>query len=517
MADITTDTQIEEEPAAPTAGRRALISITVMLATIMQTLDSTIANVALPSMQGEMSATQDQIAWVLTSYIIAAAIMTPPTGYLAARFGRKRMFVIAVSGFIITSMLCGAATSVEQVVLFRLLQGMSGAALIPLSQAVMLDTYPREKLGQAMAMFGMGVMLGPIIGPTLGGYLTETISWRWVFYINLPIGLVALAGIMLFVPGTEKDKERQFDWRGFSYLSLGIGALQLMSDRGESQDWFSSPEIVMEALLGGIMLYMFVIHMLSAKNTFISRALFKDRNFVLGLVVTFMISINMLATMALLPPFLQNLGGYSVIDTGIVMAPRGFGTMFGMMLVGRMIGRVDERLLIATGLILSAVALVMMTGFTADVSMTDITVSGLIQGLGFGLVFVPLTTISFSTLGLDLRVEASAIYALARNVGSSIGISIIIRELATTTQSAHSVLTEHLTPYSAPLGALADKFAAQPGDPFMLSILDGMVYREAYLLAFIHDFWFMIAVTLATVPLVLIIRPGNMDELDQPS
>ena len=246
--------------AAPV--NRTLITVSVMLATIMQALDTTIANVALPHMQGSLSATQDQIAWVLTSYIVAAAIMTPPTGWLAARFGRKRLFLVAVTGFTLVSMLCGAATSLEQLVLFRLLQGAFGAALVPLSQAVLLDSYPRERHGRAMAMWGVGVMVGPILGPTLGGWLTEYYSWRWVFYINLPFGILALLGLLAFVPETERDRSRPFDFFGFALLSLAIGALQLMLDRGETKDWFASTEIIAEAVVAGLCLYLFLVHML---------------------------------------------------------------------------------------------------------------------------------------------------------------------------------------------------------------------------------------------------------------
>ncbi len=497
-----------DDAASMSKARRGLLAVSAMLATILQTLDTTIANVALPSIQGSMSATQDQMAWVLTSYIIAAAIMTPPTGWLAARFGRKRLFMIAVGGFVGASMLCGAATSIEQMILFRLLQGMSGAALIPLSQALMLDVYPPDKggRGQAMALWGMGVMIGPIIGPTLGGWLTEYFSWRYVFYINLPFGILALIGLSLFMPDKGREHERSFDWRGFFMLSVALGALQLMMDRGEGEGWFSSPEIVIEAILGGLGLYLFVIHMLSSRNTFITPRIFKDRNFTVGLITLFVISINMLATLALLPPFLQQLGGYTVLDTGFIMAPRGFGTMMGMMLVGRLIGMVDERLLITAGLLLGICSLYIMTGFTPEVARGTIAVSGFVQGVGFGLVFVPLSAIAFATLDMSLRVEGSSLFSLIRNVGSSIGISIIFRELATGTQNAHAILTENLTAYSQPLRNLGDSIGAEAGDPAMMSILNGMVTREAASLAYIHDFWLMIAITAAALPFILLLR-----------
>jgi EmrB/QacA subfamily drug resistance transporter len=347
---------------------RGLITISIMLATVMQALDTTIANVALPHMQGSFSASQDQIAWVLTSYIVAAAIMTPPTGVLAARLGRKRLFLWAVGGFTLSSMLCGAATSLDELIVFRLLQGVFGAGLVPLSQAVLLDTYPRERHGSAMAMWGVGVMVGPILGPTLGGWLTEYYNWRWVFYINVPFGALALLGILTFVPETARDRSRPFDFFGFALLSLAIGALQLMLDRGELKDWFGSAEILSYAAIAGVGLYMFVLHMFTAERPFLDPALFRDRNLVTGLFFIFLVSIVLLATLALLPPFLQDLMGYPVLTTGLVLAPRGIGTMIAMMLVGRLIGRVDARAFIVLGLLLTAQSLWAMAGFTTAIS-----------------------------------------------------------------------------------------------------------------------------------------------------
>lgn len=398
---------------------RGLIVVSIMLATIMQAIDTTIANVALPSMQGGMSATQDQISWVLTSYIVAAAIMTPVTGVLAARLGRRRVFLSSVVGFTVASMLCGASTSLTQIVIFRLLQGVFGAGLVPLSQAVLLDIFPRERHGSAMAIWGLGVMVGPIIGPSLGGYLTEYYNWRWVFYINLPVGLIAFFGIMSFVPESRFDRGRGYDYFGFVLLSLSIGALQLLLDRGQSLDWFSSREIVIETVAAGLFLYMFLIHMFSADNPFLQPGMFADRNFIVGLIFIFIIGTTLYATLALLPPFMQQLMGYPVVTTGFVLAPRGMGTMVAMMLVGRLVGRVDTRLLIFTGLALTALALFIMGQFTADVAMPVIVFTGIVQGLGFGFVFVPLSTSTFATLAPHFRTEGTAMYSLMRNIGSS--------------------------------------------------------------------------------------------------
>ncbi|MFZ3042912.1 MAG: DHA2 family efflux MFS transporter permease subunit, partial [Thiobacillus sp.] len=344
-------------PAAavqPESAKRIWVAMSVMLATIMQALDTTIANVALPHMQGTMGATQDQISWVLTSYIVAAAIFMPLTGFITARWGRKRVFMWSVVGFTLASMLCGAAQTLPEIVLFRLLQGIFGASLVPLSQAVLLDTYPPEQHGKAMAMWGVGVMVGPILGPTLGGWLTEYYNWRWVFYINLPFGVLAWLGLAAFVRETPIDRTRRFDLLGFALLSLGIGAMQMMLDRGQSLDWFANPEIVVEALLAGLALYLFVAHIFTHDHPFIEPGLFKDRNFSVGLVLIFIVGIILLATMALLPPFMQSLLGFPVIDVGYLLAPRGVGTMIAMMMVGKFSGRVDVRYMIFFGLILTS-------------------------------------------------------------------------------------------------------------------------------------------------------------------
>ena len=489
---------------------RTMVTVSIMLATVMQTLDMTIANVALPHMQGSMSATQDQIAWVLTSYIVAAAIMTPPIGYLSARFGRKRMFMISVAGFTLVSMLCGAATSLPEMVVFRLLQGAFGAGLVPLSQSVILDTYPREKHGQGMAMWGIGVMVGPILGPTLGGILTEFYNWRWVFYINVPFGLLALLGIMTFVPETEREK-RPFDWFGFTLLSLAIGALQMTFDRGQSQDWFSSNEIVFEALAGGLFLYLFLVHMFTAKRPFIDPALFKDRNLVLGLVFIFIMGIVLLATLALLPPYLQNLAGYPVITTGFVLAPRGIGTMFAMMLVGRLINRIDARFLILFGFSVASISVWEMSRFTADISIWTIVHTGITQGLGLGFIFVPLSTIAFATLAPRFRTEAASMFSLMRNIGSSIGISIMVTLLAQNIQINHAVLSESITPYNAALkqaGAFWD-----PSTTTGAFALNAELTKQAAVIAYSNDFILMLWILLAIIPLVMLLRrPGQQNE-----
>src|SRR5580658_4880563 len=305
------------EEAAQSGRRRVTITALVLVAAMMQTLDTTIVNVALPYMQGSVAASPDQITWVLTSYITAAAIMTPPTGFLAARFGLKRLFIVSTLGFTLASMLCGMAESLTQIVAFRLLQGAFGAAMIPLSQTVLLTIYPKERHGFAMALFGIGVVVGPVIGPVVGGWLTENYTWRYVFYINVPLGIIAFLGMMIFLPESPRSGAQKFDWFGFGTLSLAIGALQILLDRGEIKDWFGSSEIVIEALIAGSALYLFLIHTFTAERPFIRPALFRDRNLSAGVIFSVVAFIALYASLALQPPYLQDLMNYPVFTAGL--------------------------------------------------------------------------------------------------------------------------------------------------------------------------------------------------------
>jgi DHA2 family multidrug resistance protein len=487
------------------AAQRGLVAASVMAATLMQTLDSTIANVALPHMQGGLGASQEQISWVLTSYIVAAAIATAPTGFLAQRYGRKRVFLTAVVGFTLASMLCGLATSLPQIVAFRLLQGLCGASLVPLSQLVLLDTYPKEQHGAAMSLWGMGVMVGPIIGPTLGGWLTETYSWRWVFYINLPVGILAFMGLSAALPADAPKRGLRLDGLGFALLSLAIASLQLMLDRGETQDWFGSPEIVLEAAAAALAFYLFVVHTLTARAPFLSPRLFADRNFVTGLVMIGMVGVVLFATAALLPPFLQNLRGFPVILTGLVIAPRGVGTMVAMKLVPKVIDRWGARLPIAAGLIATAASLHWMTQFNLDVPIWELVVSGVIQGAGLGLVFVPLSTLTFATLAPEHRGDATALFSLVRNIGSSIGIAMTFAFLSQNSQAAHARLVEHINPFNPALAEYANA-AGGLGSSAGLLTLEQEVQRQASLLATLTDFQWMMFGVLLVLPLVLLFR-----------
>ena len=474
-----------------------------MLATIMQALDTTIANVALPYMQGTLSASQDQINWVLTSYICAAAIMTAPVGWIANRFGRKRIFIICSAGFTIASVLCGLAQDIGQMVVFRLLQGVFGAALVPLSQSVMLDAYPPEQRGQAMAIWGMGVMLGPILGPALGGFLTDRYSWHWVFLINLPVGIVTVLGLMLFMDETRKQGHMRFDWFGFIALAIGIGALQLMLDRGEQAGWFGSTEILVELIISIAGFYFFFAHSLTTDEPFIRFELFKDRNFAAACLFMVMIGVSLFGTMALITPFTQNLLGYPILTAGFVLGSRGIGTLLAMMAVGKLLKFVEARTLVFCGLTLTAATLYHMVGFTTDTSTQTIVVTGIIQGAGLGLVFVPLSTVAFATLPGELRNSGTSMLTLVRNIGSSIGISMVIANLTSTTTLMHARLSEHINPFNNALQQAGSMLSTATDQG--RALLDAMVTQQATVISYDNTFKLLMILTLIALPLVLLI------------
>ena len=488
---------------------RALITGCTMVATLMQALDSTIANVALPYMQGSLSATSDQITWVLTSYVIAAAIMTAPVGWMAARFGRKNLFIACLVGFTVASMLCGAAQSLEQMVIFRLLQGIFGAALVPLSQATMLDIYPMERRASAMAIWGIGVMVGPILGPTLGGYLTEYYNWRWVFYVNLPFGILAIAGLLAFMPKERSDAALRFDWLGFAVLALGIGSLQLMLDRGQDQDWFSSREIITEAALAGLGFYLFIVHMFTAEKPFLPPAIFRDRNFVAALLMMFAVGMVLLSSSALLAPYLQNLSDYPVKTAGIAMAPRGIGTMAAMVLAGRIGSRIDQRKLMGVGLLMMTWSVYDMSLWTPDVSENRLITTIVVQGFGMGIVFNPLSVLAFATLVPRLRGDGAALLSLFRNIGAAIGISVTSFSLAQLTQVSHADLAATITPFNRVLQEGAAGHLLNPATPAGAALLDATIHRQAQIIAYGDDYRLMMLATLAPLLLLPLMRRGR--------
>jgi len=484
---------------------RMLVTVCAMTATIMQALDTTIANVALPYMQGSLSASLDQINWVLTSYIVAAAIMTAPIGWLADRFGRKKLFIICVAGFTLASFLCALAQNIEQIVLFRLLQGMAGAALVPLSQAVLLDAYSVEERSQAMAIWGVGVMLGPIMGPTLGAWLTDNYSWHWVFLINLPIGVITVLGLMLFMDETPRHEHLRFDWFGFFALAVGIGSLQMLLDRGEQVGWFEAREIWVEAIVSGIGFYYFFAHSLTTPEPFVRFEMFKDRNFISGVVFMVVIGVVLFGTMALVTPFMQGLLGYPIQTAGFLLGSRGIGTLLTMMAAPKLMRMIEPRYLILIGLLLTGGTLYYMTGFSLDTMQTTIVVTSIIQGVGLGLLFVPITSVAFSTLPGHLRTGGTAITTLVRNIGSSVGISMVIAQLTSQTTAMHARLSEQVTPFNDALQMPDVTSHLNLTTELGRALIDAMVTQQAALLAYLNDFKLLMYLTLFTIPLVLII------------
>ncbi len=495
--------------AAVPGFRRNMVTICAMTATIMQALDTTIANVALPYMQGTLSASQDQINWVLTSYIVAAAIMTAPVGWIANRFGRKKVFILCSAGFTAASVMCGLAQDITQMVLFRLLQGVFGAALVPLSQAVMLDSYALHERAKAMSIWGMGVMLGPIMGPSLGAWLTETYSWHWVFFVNLPFGIVTVLGLMAFMDETELNHNLRFDWFGFAALAVGIGSMQLALDRGEQLDWFNSPEIVAESIIAAIGFYYFFAHSLTTDRPFVQFAIFKDRNFFTGCIFMAVMGLVLYSTMALASPYLQNVIGYPIMTAGLLLATRGAGTFVAMMLVGRLMKYIEARTLIAGGMILMSATLFVMTGWTDQTGVPEIIIVSVAQGFGLGLVFVPLSTVSFMTLSNNLRTDGTAMLTLVRNVASSIGISIVIAKLTSGTRETHAILNEHVTPFNHALQMQDVARTLNLNTDLGRAIMDTLLNIQSQIIAFSRDYQMVMVVTLLAVPLAMMISSSK--------
>jgi DHA2 family multidrug resistance protein len=483
----------------------ALCSAFVILATLLYSIDWTIASVALPHMRGSFSATQDQISWVITSYIVASAVTIPTAGYMSARFGRKRVFVAAVGGFTLASVMCGIADSLAAEVLARIVQGVSGAFLIPLSQAIVLDTYPPEKHTRMMGYWGMGSVFGPVIGPTLGGYLTEHLDWRWIFFINLPVGLIALLGVVAFLPESRREPGKRLDLFGFLILALGIGALQMMLDRGERHDWFESAEIVVEAGLAALGLYLFAAHSLTTRHPFLDPRLLVVRGFAVGLAFVFLYGLITLPPMVLMPPFMQDLRGMPVDTIGWLQSPRGFGLVVSMFAGGMLTNVLGPRALIGFGFACLAVAGAEMSTWNLDVGFWPIVWTGFLQGVGAGIIWVPLQALIFPTLPAAQRTEAAAVLNLVRSLGSSIGVSLALTLLTRTTTVARAGLVEHLTPYN-PLLRYAD--VARSWD---LRSLGGLaqaqrqVEQQAAMLAYNADFRLLALAALVALPLLLFI------------
>ena len=498
--------------AQPTVGtpllatsNKALLTIGVMGAMVMQILDTTIANVALPHMTTALGATSDTITWVLTSYIIATAIALPATGWLSDRLGSRNLFLIAVGGFIAASMLCGTAVTLGEMVVFRILQGVFAAFINPLSQTAMIDINPPERQAKAMSIWGMGVMVGPILGPVIGGYLTDNFNWRWVFYVNLPVGALTFAILWFLLPSRPKTA-RSFDFAGFAFIGLAVASFQLMLDRGQDADWFGSWEIVIEGLVAVAALWVALIHLATAERPLFDRHLFRNRNLVMGMLFMIVVGISTMAPMALLPPMLQRLFGYSVVDTGMMMAPRGVGVLITMWFCGQVMGRIDARILISVGLVVFGWSLRQMAAGSLEMEFCPVGTAGFIQGLGWGLVCMPLNSLAFATLDQRYRTDGSSLLNLMRSIGQSAGISMVTVFLARNIQTSHADLVQHVTEKTVPGidPSQLDQFGV--GSDAVFGAVDAMINQQAAMIAYIDDFYLMAWISVLVLPLVLLLR-----------
>ncbi|MFM5886001.1 MAG: DHA2 family efflux MFS transporter permease subunit [Novosphingobium sp.] len=497
---------VEDVASLPVANP-LLVVIGVMTASLLQILDTTIANVAIPHMQSSLGATPDEVSWVLTSYIVASAVAIPTTGWLADRIGSRRLFILSTAAFVLSSMLCGMAQNITQMVLFRTLQGLSGAFIAPLSQSAMLDVNRPSKQGQMMAIWGMGLMAGPILGPIIGGWLTENWNWRWVFYVNVPLGVIALAIMIAELPSRPITR-RRFDFFGFAMIAIAISALQLMLDRGNHVDWFESIEIWIYAIAIGCSVWMGGVHFLTTKKqTLFNGALFANRSFVTAFLFMFALGMVMFASMALLPSMLQRLLGYSVIDTGWSMMPRGVGTLVSMQLSGILVRRgVDPRMVLLVGFSLAAASFWQMSHWSLYIDQWPVIVSGFVQGLGIGLLFIPLNNSAFATLPGPLRTEGSSLMNLSRSLGASVGIAITTALLGRNLQTSHSDLSSHVTASMTALIDFSTIDRFQQLGTTALSMVDAEVNRQAAMVAYIDNFYLMMWLSLAVTPFVLLLR-----------
>jgi DHA2 family multidrug resistance protein len=495
---------------------RILTAAAVMAATIMQVLDTTIINVALPNMSGQLDAGPDSISWVLTSYLIASAIIMPLTGFFTDRIGQKRFLLISIAGFVITSMLCGMATSLFQMVLFRFLQGVFGAALVPLSQAIMLQIFPGEQRGKAMAIWAMGVMVAPIMGPTLGGWLTEYLSWRWTFYINLPVGILSFVLSMRYVHDTP-TKARRMDWLGFASLAAAIGALQLVLDRGNEDDWFSSDTIITSAVVSALSFVFFFVYTLTGKHhPLFDLRIFKDRNFLVAMLIITATSIGFFGGMLLQSIYLQSYLGYPTFDAGLYMAPRGLASFLVMMVVGKFSSKVPPRNFIFVGICSSVLGNYLMTGFSGEITAHELILPMMLQGAGMGLIFVPISNIAFTTLPKEAQAEAAGLYSLIRSVASSFGIAIVATYFSRSAQQLWSLLRGDITPFNQALRDYLAPLHLGAQDPLGVTVAAKAVMRQAQGLAYIDTFWFSTANFLLMLPLLLLIRTPKKPDAASP-
>jgi len=475
------------------------------MASLLHAVNMSTAYVALPNIQGNLSARPDQVGWIITAFVVATAVGTVLTGWLSARFGRRKVFLGSIIGFTITSALCAVAGNLEELVFYRILQGFFSAPLLPVSQAIMLDTYPRRLHGFAMSIWSLGMILGPIVGPTLGALLTEYFGWRYLFWMNLPLGVAAFVAILITLPDAQ-IRRQGLDWIGVSSLVIGVSFLQLMLDRGERLDWFQSTEIIIEATVATLALYIFVVHSLTHHRPYINLTIFRDRNFVVGLSLIFMFGIAVFSSLFILPLFLQNVQDYPVLSAGWIVSVRGIGTMLAMMMGGVLADRFPAKYLILLGLVSVGLSNVVMTQWTSEVQIDEIVWVTVVNGYGMGMMWVSLTTVTFSTLAPSFRVEGAALFALIRSIGASMGTSVIVAILVRSSQVNYIEMRNHINAFAEALGVIGTLSSWNYDSAVGMAALQKLVLAQAEMVAYLNAFVFLVAVAFVAMPLVFLLR-----------
>jgi DHA2 family multidrug resistance protein len=486
--------------------RRWMILASAVTATALFATSITITSIAMPHMQGALSATIDQIAWVLTFNIVATAVATPLTGWLSLRFGRRQVMLVAIGGFTIATVLCASANSLFEIVLWRIGQGLFGAPIIPLSQALLLAAFPRRQHATVISIWGMGVMIGPTLGPTLGGWLTDVASWRMVFIAVSPIGALSFVMAWIGIARSDGEPGKRMDWIGFLSLVVAVGATQLMLDRGERLDWFESGEIVVSGMLAALGFYVFVTHSLTSSAPFLDPRMLLDRNYTLGCLIMFIVGLLMFAPLALLPPMLQQLHGYPMTLIGMLLIPRGAGTFLGQMVIGRLGDRVDPRAILACSFICMGISGFGLQTMGMEVDTFTLIWTGLIQGVGVGCGWIGATLVTFSTLPQRWLDEGTAVFHLIRNIASSIGISVAVIVLTRSSKTSHAYLTEHVNPYNFLFWASETAGRYSIDSPRGLMAIERELARQAQMIGFINDFHLYGLVALCGLPVLLFLR-----------
>jgi DHA2 family multidrug resistance protein len=484
-----------------------------MLPTLIEIIDTSVVNVSLDHIRGSLSAGFDEATWTITAYLVSNAIIIPMAGWLSRLIGRKNYLLGSITLFTVSSFMCGSAWSLQSLIFFRIIQGIGGGGLVPLSQSILLESFPREKHGMAMAIFGMGAMLGPIVGPMLGGWITDTWSWRWIFYINIPIGILSIVMNVIVIkdPPYMKRQKMKIDYSGLAFLAIGLGSLQFMLDKGEREDWFASNVVLVFGIIAAVALILLVINEYYSDHPIINLKLFKDRTFSSGVTVMFFVFLNLFGSIVLLPIFLQMLMGYTSLYAGLVLGPGGIATMIAMPIAGKLVSKVNPKRILAVGIMICALSTYMMSRFNVTTDFWTFVWPRVILGLGMGFTFIPLTTMTLSHIPKEHMTEASSLYNLLRNLGGSVGIAFVTTVVSRRSQFHQSRLVEHLSPFDPAYSSFHDKMSSFLGSHGLpTSGADSLMYRElvrqSTALAFNDAFLTICLLMICILPLVFLMK-----------